>query len=258
VTIASDPAARSANDLCSTTIVADVTLDQDLVCAGNGLTIGADGITVDLNGHTIAGSGSGVGIVVSGRSDVEIRRGRLTNFPVALRMNGSSGVEIERVEFVGNLEGIDLQAGSVGNSIKANVFRDSATRAIMLRQGATDNVISFNAFSRSRLGIQVFAGADNTITNNVITGSTVAGVRLGVLATRNTIRNNLIVSSHAVPGELIPAGAVEIVVMGTTSATGNDLLRNWLLQNDCGLKGPTAGNTVAGNVLWWNTAEVCG
>jgi hypothetical protein len=45
---------------CGDTIVANTTLHADLVnCSGIGLVIGADGITLDLNGHTITGNLNG-------------------------------------------------------------------------------------------------------------------------------------------------------------------------------------------------------
>jgi hypothetical protein len=40
---------------CGDTITANTTLDSDLLdCAGDGIGIGADGITLDLNGHSTA------------------------------------------------------------------------------------------------------------------------------------------------------------------------------------------------------------
>src|SRR5688572_20040784 len=43
---------------CGDTITADTTLDGDLLeCPNNGIVIGGDDITVDLNGHTVAGDG---------------------------------------------------------------------------------------------------------------------------------------------------------------------------------------------------------
>jgi hypothetical protein len=43
---------------CGDTITTDTTLDSDLVnCPNNGIVIGADNITLDLNGHTIDGDG---------------------------------------------------------------------------------------------------------------------------------------------------------------------------------------------------------
>src|SRR4030095_10736114 len=43
---------------CGDTITSDTTLDSDLVnCPNNGIVIGADTITLDLNGHRIDGDG---------------------------------------------------------------------------------------------------------------------------------------------------------------------------------------------------------
>src|SRR5215217_4952654 len=50
--------ASASHVSCGDTITADTTLDSDLVdCPGNGIVIGADDVTLDLNGHTIDGDG---------------------------------------------------------------------------------------------------------------------------------------------------------------------------------------------------------
>jgi hypothetical protein len=62
-------AATAAPAHCGDVITQDTTLDSDLVdCFPVGLAIGADGITVDLDGHTIDGIGSsfGSGVDVNG------------------------------------------------------------------------------------------------------------------------------------------------------------------------------------------------
>src|SRR3954463_14789092 len=44
---------------CGDTITTDTTLHKDLVnCPTNGIVIGADNVTLDLNGHTIDGDGT--------------------------------------------------------------------------------------------------------------------------------------------------------------------------------------------------------
>ena len=44
---------------CGAVITTDTMLDSDLVdCANNGIVIGADGVTLDLNGHRIDGDGT--------------------------------------------------------------------------------------------------------------------------------------------------------------------------------------------------------
>jgi len=237
-----------ANDLCGATVTADVRLDHDLVCTGDGLVIGADGVSVDLNGHTMTGPGSGIGIFVGGRADVTIAGGVIRNFGVAIRLNTATGVVIRNSEFAGNAEALDLQAGSIGNSVKENVFRDSTIRAIMLRGNSRGNDIKNNVFTGNRIGILVFGGIDNQIKDNLVSGSSLAGIRFNVIATGNVIKDNTIAAG---------AAGIEFVVTPTGSATGNELKDNTLSGNVCGLTGPTSGNTLKDNHFVGNVADVC-
>ena len=78
---------------CGDTITADTTLDSDLVdCPNNGIVIGADDITLDLNGHTIDGDGKplpacdpereicDVGVLNDGHDGVTVRDGSVREF----------------------------------------------------------------------------------------------------------------------------------------------------------------------------------
>ena len=238
----------SADDLCGVTIVDDVKLGHDLTCVGDGLIVGADDITIDLNGYTIAGSGGGLGIAVTGRTNISIKGGTIRNFAVAVRVRTSTDVVIKHNEFVGNPEGIDLHAGSVGNTVKDNSFRDSATRGIMLRTTSSDNDIKNNTFTGNRVGILVFGGVDNALKGNIISGSSLAGIRLNVIATGNVLKHNTVTSN---------AVGIEFIVTPTGSATGNDLKGNVIATNACGLKGPTAGNSFKHNSFEGNVADTC-
>jgi len=149
---------------------------------------------------------------------------------------------------VGNPEGVDCQAGCIGNTIKDNVFRDSTTRGIMLRSNSHDNDIKNNAFTANRVGILVFGGVDNTLKDNIVSGSSLAGIRLNVIATGNVLKDNT-VSSNVV--------GIEFIVTPTGSATGNDLVGNTITTNNCGLKGPTAGNNFKDNSFEGNIADTC-
>src|SRR5690348_15511399 len=71
---------------CGDTLTQSTKLDHDLVnCPGDGIVIGAHNITLDLNGHTIDGSGfppgSSNGVDDSGGFDnVTIENGTITGF----------------------------------------------------------------------------------------------------------------------------------------------------------------------------------
>lgn len=131
----------TADDLCGATIIANLELDHDLSCAGNGLIVGADGITLDLSAHTITGSGVGFGISVTGRTGVSIVGGTVRNFVAGVRVMNSTAIVVRDNQFVGNMEGVDLATGGAANTIKVI----SSTPA-----GPTQLVIMLNSRAGTR------------------------------------------------------------------------------------------------------------
>ena len=242
------PASHPASDLCGVTITEDLKLDHDLTCTGNGLIAGADGITIDLNGHTIAGSGTGAGINVTGRTDVSIIGGIIRNFFAGVLTNASTNIVIKRNQFDANVDGIDLQAGSRGNTIRHNSFTNNSSRGIMIRGDSTHHGVMENTFEGNRVGILVFAGVDNLVLGNLVSASTLAGIRINTFATGNLFLRNTVASN--------PAG-IEFLVTGGVSAVGNTVVRNSLELNTCGLKGPVSGNTVERNRYTGNGTDNC-
>lgn len=237
-----------ADDTCEATVVANLELEHDLTCVGNGITVGADGIKVDLNGHTIMGSGRGVGISVIGRTGVSIVGGTVQNFFAGVQVGNSTAVVIEDNQLVGNVDGVDLQAGSIGNTVRENHFQDNRSRGIMLRVGTSANVIKENSFTGNRVGILLFGALGTTVKENTVSSSVLAGIRVNVIATANLVVENTVVSN--------PAG-IDFIVTPTGSATGNTLRENTIALNTCGLHGPVAGNTLTENLFEGNAADSC-
>ena len=235
--------------MCGATILANLKLDHDLACAGGGLIVGADGIKLDLNGHTITGSGTGDGINVTGRTNVSIFGGTIRNFGAGVLTNTATGIVIKRNEFLANVDGIDLQAGSRGNTIKHNTFRDSS------EQGDHDQRQLNRPRDYGRIrsqGIALASSCSGASTppsrGNLVSASILAGIRINILGTGNLIVKNFVMSN--------PAG-IEFLVSGTQSAVGNTVVRNTIELNTCGLKGPVGGNTVEKNRFKENGADSC-
>ena len=84
--------AQTAPLSCGDTVTVDTTLDRDLSnCPNNGIVIGADGITLDLGGHTISGDGKPVrrcprrqpcdsGVFNDRHDGVTVRNGSVSGF----------------------------------------------------------------------------------------------------------------------------------------------------------------------------------
>jgi large repetitive protein len=241
-------AGTAANDLCGATILADLTLDHDLTCAGTGLIAGADGITIDLNGHTIAGLGTGAGIDVTGRAYVSISGGTISNFAAGVLIVNSTGTVVKGNELRENTDGVDCRAGCVGSTIRENDFRENLARGIMLRGASVGNLVKENTFIGDRVGILLFGASGSVVTENNVSATTLAGIRINVIATGNLVIENTTVSN--------PIG-IDFVTNTGTGPTGNTVAENTIASNVCGLHGPSAGNTFTENLFEGNATDIC-
>ena len=113
VAAAAAPAsAQTAHPQCGDTITQDTTLYADLVdCPGDGLVIGANGVTLDLGGHVVDGAGANdsAGVSGSGFHGARIENGTVRQFGVGIalatrthRGTGASGNVLRRLEIVDN------------------------------------------------------------------------------------------------------------------------------------------------------------
>ena len=126
---ASPASAGSAATIgCGDTITTNVVLTRNLDCTGDGLIVGAGvaGITIDLNGYALSGSGSGYGIR-GGFSGVTIQNGKIRNFNIAV------------LSMRGRLDGLKILDNSIGafdftGEINGSTFRDNGDA---VRTGAT-------------------------------------------------------------------------------------------------------------------------
>jgi len=235
---------------CGDVVASDLRLENDVTCTGDGLTVSGTGIRIDLNGHTIAGSGTGVGIRVNASQDVTISGGTIRGFLQGIFLAASTGVVIKDNELTANATGVLLQASS-GNIIKANVARQNSARAFMLRANtagvvSTQNDIVDNLLIDNPTGIFLISQPGNMVKGNTISGATVAAIDMSFApgASGNVIKENLLISGFA---------GIKLAV----GWTDNEFIGNTLQANTCGLLGPAASNTFKDNVFVGNTTNIC-
>jgi parallel beta-helix repeat protein len=146
--------------VCGFPIWTNVTLTSDLHCTGNALFItgplpGAPNITIDLNGFSVTGDGTGIGISVVGVGGVTVKGpGRVSNFQV--------GLSVAQVQ---DVVAYDLTLFNNQNGIIA--IRTSATRIF-------DNVI--RAGRNGQIGVTIATSNKIFLYRNTITGHSSFGV----------------------------------------------------------------------------------
>ena len=86
---------------CGEWITHDIKLEANLYCDSepffDALVIGADGVTIDLNGYTIVGAGEQSGIYSGGFSNLTIKNGAITGFIHGILVGEGANVEIRQL-----------------------------------------------------------------------------------------------------------------------------------------------------------------
>ena len=217
LTLALLPGDASARHLqCGERVTEDVRLDSDLRdCPGAGLVIGADGVTVDLGGHTIDGTGRSTGIVNGyggdGHRGVLVRNGTVSGFKVGVR-SGGRGFELRRLTVTRNATGGVVLRGSqcavVRSTITDNGYghgisvtsakgcRIDANRvtghlgAGVIASRSTDVTIEDNRVGASRrAGIMLARTGESTVERNIASGNEI-GISLFDRSNTNVVRRN--------------------------------------------------------------------
>jgi hypothetical protein len=115
---------------CGEVITANITLHADIECEGDGLIVGADGVAIDLNGHTISSStGSGVGIYNSLHDGVTVRDGAILQFEWGLHLDAAGATTLSNIHIS------DIQVGGEGAAPSSN---------LRVRAGRVDGWVSIN------------------------------------------------------------------------------------------------------------------
>jgi hypothetical protein len=204
---ASPPAALH----CGQTLTHNVKLTADLLdCPGDGLVIGADEITVDLNGHTIDG------VPASGCDSPEA-------FRSGVRNSGHDGVTVER----GTVQQFDfgVDAGSMSDSrFHDLVLRDNRFAGIDLGTSQGPAAMARNLVDHNRIagvscggGIGLNTGQENRFAHNEI--ENVAGGGIGVCCggpgDRNVVDHNRIAGTGT--------HGILVFISGSSRVAGNVL-----------------------------------
>jgi large repetitive protein len=228
-------AAGQGQPQCGDTITKDTTLHHDLAdCPNNGIVIGADDITLDLNGHTIDGDGSLTadcpadvicddGVVNDGHDGVTVKHGALREFALGAlvagsRHNGLLDISASSNQFPGIVIGDSARSSLRNSSIVRNGLHTDEAGIVLFHSHHTqivDNSIRRNGdiglfMSRSdhnqirnnklrhhpEAGINVEGGDRNRISHNLLTRD---GDGIIVGGNRNAITRNRVFHSSAGP-----------------------------------------------------------
>jgi parallel beta-helix repeat protein len=220
--------ASAAPLACGATVTTSVTLTADLLnCAGDGLIAGASRITINLNGHTIDGTGTlgSAGVRASGRTLVTVRGpGATTDFDTGVNAATSGGVIVSQVTLIGNTTGVSasgsgfrLTRGTVTGNVTGAAFSfcDYCLVTTSSIFGNSGTGVSASASTRIYVAGNSISGnggpgiaLTNTLTNQIQQNSVSSNFGGGIEflnADRNTITENLVTGTILGDGIFVDA-----------------------------------------------------
>ena len=258
---------------CGQTLTQSTRITNDLLnCAGDGLVIGAHGITIDLDGHTIDGTSLGFGILNNGFDSVTITNGLVQEFDagvqlgngtalgivagVTMQLNELAGVQLANADdgtngnivrdntVAGNGGGIVLLSGTQHASVVGNTVAGSAGESVRIQSSSGNRVEGNEISGSSDMSIVLEGASDNTVIGNEIVGSADASVVVHLGSNGNRIEAN-----HLTEGE---AGII------VETSTGNELIDNVAHDmGDSGIVLEAASDTlVRGNDVRFNSGGI--
>jgi nitrous oxidase accessory protein NosD len=187
--------ASAATVQCGDVLTADTTLTADLTCGpgDDALEIGADGVTLNLAGHTISGPGAYstlyAGVRVAQRSGVSITNGTITGFQSGVVLDEATASAVSKLTVHHNDQGINL-AGGGQHVIEKNAVYGNGRDGIRLGLSA-HNTIAKNTVTDNDYGIGVADGSThNLVEKNDLDGNTYFGVALYSGSPLNTVEKN--------------------------------------------------------------------
>lgn len=217
---------------CGETITTNTTLDSDLIeCPNNGIIIGADDITLDLNGHTIDGDAAlvdpcpedefcDVGVANDGHNGVSVTGGTITEFGVGV--------------FLFQARRNDLSDLSTTDHVFSGIIMGESARN-RVRRSAT----SRNAGPDSGVGITLFESHNNRITHNRSVNNAELGIHL-IQSDHNLIAHNR-VHDNPEDGIILQGDRNQIV--------GNRVVRNAITLTLFTDNAHAVGNVVRRNIV---------
>jgi parallel beta-helix repeat protein len=200
---------------CAMRVSESFTLANDLTCAGDGMVIVSDNITVDLGGHTLTGPGMGpqtwplpqldsVGVRVGGHTGVTIRNGKTTAFSTGIYFIDMVSSSIESVTTVRNRFGFYIHASQKitikDSDVEFNIYG-------LHLQNSDDCILVNNLLARQTYnspggyGLYLYASSrnrvtDNTIDSNINWGIWFSDAKENVIFHNNVVGNNPPVSDN--------------------------------------------------------------
>ncbi|MGA8046498.1 MAG: right-handed parallel beta-helix repeat-containing protein [Dermatophilaceae bacterium] len=217
------PAPVATTVSCGMTVTQSIRLLNDLTdCGGDALVVGAGGITIDLDGHVLDGTGLGAGVRNPGFDGVAVTNGSIQEFDHGVLVVNADRVIVSSLRLTATQEsGVTFQGGGSGSAVRSSVFIEGYN-GVWLTDAADGVVVRDNTLAGlGGSGVRIDLGAARaTVSGNSVTGASGAAILLEG-ATDNLVETNDLSTNPGAGVALDLAANANLVRLNTITGSGS-------------------------------------
>jgi len=231
---------------CATNVTTNAVLANDLSCTGDGIVVGAPGITIDLRGFTIMGDGGAGDYGIDdfgGHDGVSVKNGVIRGFSDGIHAESADRFSVSNVVSSGNAVWGIIVFGSKA-SIASSTAAGNGNYGIGV-SGPSSSIKSSTASGNTFIGVSVTGDAGR------ITSTTASGSQYGMSIGGNVVSvKSSTASGNSLEGISITGDGAKL---SGNSADGNGFLNGGTDLNGLGIQvqnyvtAPAGKNTARGN-----------
>jgi len=206
-------------------------LKKSLTASGDCFVITTSLVTLDLDGQTITGDGTGAAVTTGGvsRRAITVRNGNISNFNVGVNLAPSANITVRDLN-IWNTAGDGLRVGS-SSVVTGNAITNSGGIGIFVN---SSSVVTNNVIDSAGTDGVLEAGGQSLISNNTIHAGGGIGVN-GAPGTGTVVSNNTILgfvggavrgTQLQIMGNNLSGGTATVNVTCPSNVTDNTIV--WL------------------------------
>ncbi|MDH4358934.1 MAG: right-handed parallel beta-helix repeat-containing protein [Candidatus Berkelbacteria bacterium] len=227
--------------VCGDTVTSNYTLSSDLNCpATNGLIIGASGITINGNGHSIIGTdilNDGITNGAGGWDNITIINfNKISGFDYGIYLLNSDSPIIQNNVSEENFYNLRLESSPSAN-ISGNTLGKSTGLGScdMFLSSSNSAIISANNFNQNHNGLRISNANSGTISNNTFIyqqkAISLEGTSTGNNVSNNTIRTSAVAfylsaSTNTISNNKVYNSNEDLTGSGTNTISSNQFLHS--------------------------------
>jgi hypothetical protein len=196
---------------------------ENLFAAETAITVSAEKVTIDLNGFTLTGPGSGssaLGICLTNADWSTVRNGAVREFETGIEVLSAVGCLIEQVLAAENGTGVSVVASNHCTVRDSRSLRNGTGIGVAVGVGNRVERCQVSDSAAPGIGLRVDECSGTLVLQNVLVANDSRGIQIDTSSTSTLVEGNRLLAHSSVGAVALQNGAPGTIALGNV-ASGN-------------------------------------